>query len=104
MKTGDGFPEAVIPKGRLKGIEEDQLTVDYGGWLLFCREDLPEELGYLLAKVSMEQRGRIGAPYKDVAPHIRGLEYPITPEHLCTDCIIELHKGAEKYYREYGCL
>jgi len=99
-----GFGEAVIPKGRLKGIEQDQLTVDFGGWLLFCREDLPEELAYLLAKVSMEQREPIGAVYKDLPPHIRCLEYPITSQHLCTKCVLPLHKGAEKFYREFGCL
>jgi len=61
-------------------------------------------LAYLLAKVSMEQREPIGAVYKDLPPHIRCLEYPITPQHLCTKCVLPLHKGAEKFYREFGCL
>jgi TRAP-type uncharacterized transport system substrate-binding protein len=56
MKETYGFSEAVIPKGRLKGVEEDLLTLDYGGWLLACREDLPEEVAYLLARVCADQR------------------------------------------------
>ena len=104
MKDTYGFGEAIIPKGRLKGVEPDLLTVDYGGWLLACREDLPEELAYLLAKVSTDQREAIAAPFKDRPKHLQSLEIPLTPQHLCTKCVIPLHKGAEKYYREIGCL
>ena len=98
-----GFSGSVIPKGRLKGIEEDLLTLDYGGWLLACREDLPEELAYLLAKVCTDQRDAVAAPYKDQPKHLQSFEIPITPQHLSTKCVIPLHKGAEKYYREIGC-
>ena len=98
-----GFSGSVIPKGRLKGIEEDLLTLDYGGWLLACREDLPEELAYLLAKVCTDQRDAVAAPYKDQPKHLQSFEIPITPQHLSTKCVIPLHKGAEKYDREIGC-
>lgn len=104
IKQNLGFDEAIIPKGRLKGIEEDQLTLDFGGWLLFSREDLPDELAYLLAKVADQKRERIAAPYKDLPPHQRSIEVPITREHLCAKCVIPLHPGAETYYREIGCL
>lgn len=99
-----GFFENTIPKGRLKGITEDQLTLDYGGWLLFCRADLSDELAYLLAKTSMDQSERIASSYKDVPEYLRGLEYPITAQHLCTRCVIPLHPGAEKFYKEIGAL
>jgi TRAP-type uncharacterized transport system substrate-binding protein len=104
MKETYGFSEAVIPKGRLKGIEQELLTVDYGGWLLACREDLPDELAYLLAKVSADQSDAISAPFKDQPKHLQSLEIPLTPQLLCTKCVIPLHKGAESYYREIGCL
>jgi TRAP transporter TAXI family solute receptor len=104
MKSKYGFAENTIPKGRLKGIEKDLLTLDYGGWLFFCREDLPDELAYLLAKASMDNRERIAAPYKDQPPHIRSLEVPITGQHLSSKCVIPLHPGAERYYKEIGCL
>jgi len=104
MKETYGFDEAIIPKGRLKGIEQDLLTLDYGGWLLACREDLPEELAYLLAWICTDQRDAIAAPFKDRPKHLQSLEIPLTPRHLCTKCVIPLHRGAEKYYREIGCL
>src|SRR5919106_486084 len=99
-----GFSEAIIPKGRLKGVEEDVLTLDYGGWLLACREDLPAEVAYLLAQVCTDQRDAVAAPYKDKPKHLQSFEIPITPQHLSSKCVIPLHKGAEKYYRESGCL
>ena len=94
----------MIPRGRLKGIERDLLTLSFGGWLLFCRADLPDEIAYLLARTSMERRDRIAAPYEDLPPHLRDIEVPITPEHLCNDCVVPLHPGAERYYKEFGCL
>jgi uncharacterized protein len=104
MKETYGFSEAIIPRGRLKGVEEDLLTLDYGGWLLACREDLPEEVAYLLAKVCTDQRDAVAAPYKDRPKHLQSFEIPITPQHLSSKCVIPLHKGAETYYREIGCL
>lgn len=104
MRETYGFGAAIIPKGRLKGVEQDLLTIDYGGWLLACREDLPEELAYLLAKVSTDQREAIAAPFKDRPKHLQSLEIPLTPQLLCAKCVIPLHKGAERYYREIGCL
>jgi hypothetical protein len=104
MKEAYGFPEAIIPKGRLKGVDQDLLTVDYGGWLLACREDLPEELAYLLARISTEQRELIAAPFKDQPKHLQSFEIPLTPQLLCSKCVIPLHRGAENYYREIGCL
>ena len=104
MKDSYGFGQAVVPKGRLKGIESDLLTVDFGGWLLFSRADLPDEVAYLLAQTSMERRDRIAAPYAPLAPHLRDLEVPIRPERLCTETGVPLHPGAERYYKEFGCL
>src|SRR5262249_56076083 len=86
------------------GIEEDLLTVDYGGWMLTCREDLPEELACLLARVCADQRDAVAAPYKDQPKRLQSFEIPITTLHLCTKGVIPLHKGAEKYYLEIGCL
>ena len=104
MKSKYGFEANVIPKGRLKGIERDLMTLDFGGWLLFCREDFPSDLAYLLAKVCTETRDRVAAPYKDLPPHQRSLEFPITPRHLSSKCVIPLHPGAARYYNEIGCL
>jgi TRAP-type uncharacterized transport system substrate-binding protein len=85
MKETYGFSEAVIPKGRLKGIEEDLLTLDYGGWMLTCREDLPEELAYLLAKVCADQRDAVAASYKDQPSICRALRYR-SRLYLCMMC------------------
>jgi TRAP-type uncharacterized transport system substrate-binding protein len=64
----------------------------------------PKKLAYLLARVCADQRDAVAAPYKDQPKHLQSFEIPITTQHLCTKCVIPLHKGAEKYYREIGCL
>src|SRR5262249_60720327 len=99
MKETYGFSEAVIPKGRLKGIEADLLTLDYGGWLLTCGEDLPEELAYLLAGAWADQRDAVAAPHKDQPKHLQSFAIPITTQHLGTQCVIPLTQAAEQYVR-----
>jgi len=91
------------PVGELRAIARFP-EPDYIFWLLACREDMPEELAYLLARVSTDQRDAIAAPYKDRPKHLQSFEIPITPQRLCTKCVIPLHRGAEKYYREIGAL
>jgi hypothetical protein len=61
-------------------------------------------LGSLENPKMTDQREAIAAPFKDRPKHLQSLEIPLTPQHLCTKCVIPLHKGAEKYYREIGCL
>ena len=76
MRDTYGFDQAIIPKGRLKGIERDLLTLSFGGWLLFCRADLPDEIAYLLARTSMERRDRIAAPLRGPAASSQGHRGP----------------------------
>src|SRR5437879_4059341 len=40
---GRGYWRGSIAAGRLPGLQHDVPTIDFSGWLLFCREDFPEE-------------------------------------------------------------
>ena len=103
MEERWGFERTVIPAGRFEGVPELP-TLAFAGWLLFCRDDFPDELAYLLAKVCDQQRERIGRPMKDQPPLHRWLEYPITREHLVSGCVIPMHSGAERYWQEVGAV
>jgi hypothetical protein len=39
---GQGYWRGKIAAGRLPGLDHDVPTIDFTGWLLFCREDLPD--------------------------------------------------------------
>jgi uncharacterized protein len=93
-----GFRRAVIPSGHYRGMERDVPTVDFGGWLVFCREDFPAEWAYAFAQACDITRGEVEA-YPEVA---RSLATPIDPAYLFGKTAIPLHAGAALYARERG--
>ncbi len=96
-----GARRGVIPAGRLPGLTEDIPTLDFSGWLLFCRADLPYEIAYLTIQAIEEQHEAIEALFQDP---FAGLTGPIDLTCICRDIGLPLHPGAESYYRERGYL
>ena len=96
-----GFRRAEIPAGHYHGVDAPVPTVDFTGWLLFCREDLPAETAYALARAVDETRPRVESG--DAV--VRGpLTLPIDPVRLFAETVIPLHDGAAAYAREQGHL
>ena len=54
-----GIPRGTIAKGRLHGIDADVPALDFTGWVLLARTDLPDEFTYQLTKVLDEQKDAI---------------------------------------------
>jgi TRAP-type uncharacterized transport system substrate-binding protein len=95
-----GMRAAVIPKGSLRGVNGDVPTIDFAGWVLYCHQDLPDRLAYLMLAGLEQQTVQIESLFQpgqgltakiDVSTMWRGLDLP-------------LHPGAEKYYKEKGYL
>lgn len=95
-KFTDAFPfyvESVIPAGTYKSVTEDVKT--FAVWIaLMCREDMPEDVAYNVAKTIFEgyddlQNVHSSASYGVVenAKYIQGVDY---------------HPGAMKYLEEQG--
>lgn len=59
-------------------------------------DDMPEELGYQLAKVLAENVQDLGSVHRGLAE--------FTVEDMAIDVGVPLHPGAERYYREQGAL
>jgi TRAP transporter TAXI family solute receptor len=96
-----GLPATEIPAGHYRGIDEPVPTIDFGGWLLFCREDLPAETAYALAAAVDRTRPRVD----EGDPVVRSpLTVPIDPVRLFTETVIPLHDGAAAYARDQGHL
>ncbi|HXP77234.1 MAG TPA: TAXI family TRAP transporter solute-binding subunit [Stellaceae bacterium] len=97
--TARGMPRGIIPKGRMRGIERDVATLDLSGHLLFCREDLPDEVAYLATQAIDEKKAAIDRLFP---PPYAALTSPIDMRFLAASAPLPLHRGAEKYYREKG--
>ena len=94
-----GFRPADMTKARFPGMIKDVTTLDFSGWPMIVRTDMPDEQAYAICQ-AIEQR-------KDVIPTDN--YKPLDMAQLCandeeTPYDVPLHKGAERFYRERGYL
>jgi TRAP-type uncharacterized transport system substrate-binding protein len=94
-----GYRPTDMPKIRFPGMAKDVTTLDFSGWPMIIRADMPDELAYAICE-SIEQR-------KDVIPTDN--YKPLEMAQLCandeeTPYDVPLHKGAARFYRERGYL
>lgn len=86
----------VIPAGTYKG--QDEAVNTFGIKCLLCvSEDMDEDLVYEITSILNENRGRL----KELHP---ALSYAGQTGFMFEDLPIELHAGAERYYKEKGLL
>lgn len=98
LKVKYGVDRAVLPAGSLRGIDRDIPTVDFSGWVLFCREDFPEDLAYLTLKGIEEQKLQIESLFREY----QGLTGPIEISTMWQNTGVPLHEGARRFYQERG--
>ncbi|MBN1626717.1 MAG: hypothetical protein JW944_09355 [Deltaproteobacteria bacterium] len=99
-----GYKRAVISKGMVPGIEDDIPCVDFSDWLLFTREDMPDDFIYLMTKMFIERRERLFEfHFRNIPEEACNLVCPIDPKQVWKNVGgVPLHKGAERYYKETG--
>ena len=74
-------------------------TLDFSDFLMIARDDLPEDIAYLLAWCMCERREVLDRFYAHIRPERSPVTYPLVPKKIATTSI-PLHPGAERYYRE----
>ncbi len=93
------WPRAMLPSGYLKGIDGELTTLDFSDFLMIAREDLPDDVAYLLAWCMCERRDVIERFYRHIPPERSPVTYPLVPAKIAHTSI-PLHPGAERYYRQ----
>lgn len=94
-----GYKTSVVPKSRFRGMARDVPTVDFSGWPMVVRADLPSDVAYALCEAIEKRRKLIPSDnFK-----------PIQMRQLCANdeeapFHIPLHPGARRFYRERGFL
>jgi TRAP-type uncharacterized transport system substrate-binding protein len=94
-----GYRPTAMPKSRFPGMDKDVATIDFSGWPMIVRADLPDDVAYAICE-SIEKR-------KEVIPTDN--YKPLEMEQLCADdeeapYDVPLHPGAERFYRDKGYL
>jgi TRAP-type uncharacterized transport system substrate-binding protein len=92
-----GWRRAWIKAGRFPHLTEDYEGIDYGGWPLYTRESLPDEIAYKVCDAVAQREGEIpwekGA-YTDIGQ--LGRDTDATPRD------VPLHPGAAQWFKEHG--
>ena len=88
----------VLPEGRLRGIGPGVGAIDFTGWTIYCREDLPDRLVYLMLQGMEEQKQQIESLFQPG----QGLTGAVDLSATWKDTELPLHPGAAQYYREKG--
>jgi uncharacterized protein len=94
-----GWPSHVIPAGYLPGLDEPVSTLDFSDFLLVTREDLPDDLAYLLAWCLVERREVLERMYHHWPQDRSPVSWPLEPRAIA-DPPIPLHAGAARCFEE----
>ena len=78
-------------------------ALDFSDFLVIVRDDMPDDVAYLLTWCMVERRDIIEAQCKHLDPEKSPLTYPLDPAAIAKPSIA-LHPAAERYYREAGYL
>jgi len=98
-----GYARGEIPAGAYRGVEHPVSTVDFSGWLVFCREDMPEEWAYAVARACDVTREQVTQALRDRELLTWSLAAaPGGADYMFNQTAIPLHPGAATYARERG--
>ncbi len=97
--VGMGYRPSIMPKSRFHGMTEDVTTIDFSGWPMIVRADMPDDSAYAICE-AIEKR-------KEVIPTDN--YKPLDMAQLCANdeeapYDVPLHPGAKRFYSERGYL
>jgi TRAP-type uncharacterized transport system substrate-binding protein len=97
--TAIGYRRSVLPKSRFPALPADVPTVDFSGWPMVVRADMPQDVAYALCE-AIEARKTL-MPTDNFKP-LDMAQLCANDEEAPFD--VPLHPGAKRFYREKGYL
>ncbi len=90
-----GWRRIMVPKSRFPGLDHDHPCIDYSGWPLYARADLPEQVVYDVCAGFSARADEI--PWEQ---ELFEQVSQVWRESNATPMDVPLHKGAERWLRE----
>jgi uncharacterized protein len=94
-----GWAQRVIPAGYLPGMASDVTTLDFSGFLIVARDDLPDDLAGLAAWCLVNTCDVLERWYGHLPAGRSPIKCPVDPREIAV-APIELHPGAARRYSE----
>lgn len=90
-----------LPKGFWSSLLQPLPCLDFSDFILLVREDLPDDIAYVLTWCLVETRDVIEGQYRHLRANRSPLTYPLDPKKM-SQTPIPLHPAARCYYTECG--
>lgn len=103
VDTQVGLQPSKIPAGYWSTLKDDLSTLSFADFVVLVRDDMPEDVAYLLTWCMVERRLEFERPYHHIPPERSPLSYPLIPEKMA-DSPLALHPAARRFYKERGYL
>ncbi len=91
-----GYTRSVVPKGMFKGLDKNVTTIGFPT-LLLVREDISDDVVYIILKTMVQNKEEFRAVYKSFKAFDPKTAWE--PEKIGG---IPLHPGADRFYKEMG--
>ncbi len=92
------LPQNPLPVGFWKDLDTEMPALDFSDFVIVVRDDLPEDIAYLLTWCLVETREAIERQYHHIPPERSPLSYPLNPKKMANPPL-PLHPGAKRYYQ-----
>ncbi|UPL01925.1 hypothetical protein LCI18_013661 [Fusarium solani-melongenae] len=102
-KTTPGLPASTIPAGYWKSLKEEIPALEFLDFILMCREDLPEDVAYLITWVLVKKKAKLEVQFHGFPGDKAPVSWPMDPREMAKT-VFPLHPGADRFYREHGYL
>lgn len=96
-----GWPSAEVEAGHFPGCEQPIRSLEFSDFLVLCRDDLPDDLAYLITWSLVESRASFEAQYRHLPPQRSPVTYPLDPVRMAASPV-PLHPGAAAYFAQRG--
>jgi TRAP-type uncharacterized transport system substrate-binding protein len=96
-----GWARGELPQGYFPSLSAPLVTLDYSDFIVLVRDDLPEDVAYLLTWCLVETRAELERQYLHLPRERSPVTYPLEPRRMA-ESPIPLHPAAERYYRDAG--
>jgi TRAP-type uncharacterized transport system substrate-binding protein len=101
LSSQAGFEPASIRGGFWKNQPDEIPAVDFSDFIVTVRDDMPEDVAFLLTWCLVETREHIERLYAHIPPERSPLNYPFEPSRMA-NTPLPLHPGAQRYYEQAG--
>lgn len=89
-----------LPRGWWDNLDQELPALDFSDFVICVRDDMPDEVAYMLTWCLVQRRHLLEGQYKHLPPEKSALTYPLNPVQMGRTPI-PLHPGAEVFYSKF---